>query len=385
MSTRRISRLAAVLAVAVTTGVAGPASAAPGVPVDDTAQLQQLLDQLRSQSAAPGTGLTFGDGTDDVTLASGTRYNLADEPIESTDKVRVASNTKMYVSVVVLQLVAEGKLALDVPVERYVPGVLRYPADKVPGDPAAYDGRAVTIRQLLQHTSGVPEYLDLTYLLNPWWQIVAPTTPGIVNGVLPKGPTFLPGSKWTYSNTNYVLAGMLVQAVTGRPIGTEIKDRIVTPLGLTNTFFAGRYQKDLPGSHVRGYLSAAAPVDVTHYEPGVWNAAGALVSSPDDMNTFISALLGGRLLAPAQLAEMMADDLPGTPSSGYGLGFMSVPLSCGEAWGHSGRVAGYDTLTLGLPDGRHAFLTINALSDLGQLIPPADPVTLNEIMDLALC
>jgi len=372
----------AALAMAATVAVPA-ASAAPQAPADVRAEMQQLLGALRQENSAPGVAFTFGDGTDDTTLSSGTADILANRPIRSTDKVRVGSDTKMFVAAVALQLAGEGLLDLDVPVDQYLPGVLRYPADKAPADPAAYDGRTVTLRQLLQHTAGLGDYgADLLYVLNPLHQILPPQPRDLVAHGLRTGPVALPGTTWAYSNTGYALVGMAVEAATGRSLGTEIRERIVEPLGLSNTFFAGRGQRTLPGSHVRGYLTALIPLDMTNFEPAVWGAAGALVSSADDMNTFMSALLAGEVLPPALLAQMQ-DHFP-TPTGGYGLGLVRVPLSCGEAWGHGGYVAGYRTLGLAMANGRHGFYTMNS-SIAFNLTPPGVPTNTYDLFELTLC
>jgi D-alanyl-D-alanine carboxypeptidase len=219
-------------------------------------------------------------------------------------------------------------------------------------------------------------------VLNPWHQIVPPTAQDLLDHALQQGPSYRPGSSWGYSNTDYTLLGMIVQATTGRSIGTEIAQRIVAPLGLENTFFADHSHRVLPGEHVHGYLSSTVPLDVTNFEPAVWGAAGALVSSPDDMNTFITALLAGNVLPPAMLAEMQKT-VPYL-EGGYGLGLVSVPLSCGLAWGHGGFVAGYQTLGLALPNGRHAFFTMNRTYAIN-LIPPTQTVSTYDLFELALC
>jgi D-alanyl-D-alanine carboxypeptidase len=382
--TVRGARLGAAIAlVAVLLGSAAPiASAAPPPPAQQ-AELQRILEAVRGQYTAPGAGFTFGDGTDDTTISVGSRDLLPNHPIRSSDKIRVGSDTKMFTASVVLLLADEGRLVLDAPLEQYLPGALRYPVAKVPGDPADYDGRAVTLRQLLQHTGGVPDYgADLLYLLNPVHQVLSPKPEALVRHAVSSGPVFRPGTSWGYSNTGYVLLGMVVEKVTGRSLGTEIAERIAEPLGLRNTFFAERNHKLIPGPHVRGFLSSTAPLDVTWFEPGVWGAAGALVSSADDMNTFLSGLLAGDVLPPARLAEMQAT-VPYL-TGGYGLGIVSVPLSCGTAWGHAGFVAGYNTFGLAMADGKHAFLTINSTYAI-TLAPPANPVSPYELFELALC
>lgn len=384
--TRSRDRLVATVALLALTFVslASNATATPLQSADERAEMQALLRSLRAEETSPGAGITFGDGTDDVTLSSGTANILTGAPIRSSDKLRVGSDTKMFVAAVVLQLVDEGVLDLDVPVDQYVPGVLRYPAGKVPGDPAAYDGRTVTLRQLLQHTAGIADYgADLAYVMNPLHMILVPQPQHLLNYGLRTGPTHVPGTAWSYSNTNYTLIGMIIRATTGRTIGAEIRERIVEPLGLTNTFFAEPRQRTMPGSHVRGYLTELVPLDLTNWEPAVWGTAGALVSSPDDMNTFVDALLAGEVVPPDLFVEMR-DDVPMGGGAGYGLGLVRMPLSCGDAWGHSGFVAGYKTFSLGMENGRHAFITLNTSITLN-LFPSAVPASATDLLELALC
>jgi D-alanyl-D-alanine carboxypeptidase len=381
-----VRAMAGIVAVALAVVVVPGAAADTQVSLGKRARMQQLLDTVRAQNSAPGVGLTYGDGDHDVTMSSGSRNAVTLHPIESADKVRVGSDTKMFVAAVVLQLVDEGRLVLDAPLDDYLPGALRYAPGTVAGDPAAYDGRTVTLRQLLQHTSGIPDYgADLTYVLDPRHQLVPPTPQDLVAFAVRSGPTHAPGAAWGYSNTDYTLLGMMVQAVTGRSLSTEIAERIATPLGLRNTFFAESGQRRIRGSQVRGYLSGPVPVDMTNFEPAVWGAAGALVSSPDDMNTFMSALLAGRVLSPARLHEMEATvPMNDGFGNGYGLGIVGRPLACGTAWGHAGFLAGYQTFGLARANGEHAFFTMNTSISLNVLNPP-NPVLIYELMDLALC
>lgn len=381
MAVGRLGAIVGALAVGMGLLAAPNASAAP---VDGRrAEMQQLLHAIRADFTAPGVGITFGNGDHDTTMTSGSsKFGLERTPIKSTDKVRVGSDTKMFTASVVLQLVGENRLQLDVPVDRYVPGLLRYPIRKSPANAAAYDGRTVTVRQLLQHNGGVPDFADLPYILNPAHQAVPPTSQDLVNHGLRNGPAYRPGTAWGYSNTDYVLLGMIVKAVTGRSIGSQIEDRIVKPLHLRNTFYATTKRR-IPGPHVRGYVSSTVPFDVTYFQPAVWDAAGALVSSADDMNTFMSGLLAGKVLSPPMLAEMQRT-VPYL-TGGYGLGIVSVPMSCGVAWGHAGQVAGYSTFGLALPNGRHSFLTMNMTYAINLIPLDHPPASITRLFELALC
>jgi D-alanyl-D-alanine carboxypeptidase len=175
-------------------------------------------------------------------------------------------------------------------------------------------------------------------------------------------PVFEPGARWEYSNTNYILAGMVIEAVTGRTWEQEVRDRILRPLRLTRTYAPGNDPR-LPRPHARNYQQfepGDGPMtDATlAYLPFDGDADGSMISTTADTNRFFSALLSGKLLAPAQLAEMRRtvavpdapDDVPG---SRYGLGLAWTPLTCGGGyWGHSGSGFGYLAWPATTPDGR---------------------------------
>lgn len=251
-------------------------------------------------------------------------------------QVRVGSNTKAFTAVVVLQLVAEGKIGLDTTVDTYLPGLL-------PGDGTG--GSRVTVRQLLQHTSGLPDY---TRHLD---DDIRPYTPReLLDRALPHGADFAPGEKWAYSNTNYIVAGLLVEDATGRPLAEEIDRRVIKRVGLRHTYFPAPGETTILERHPRGYHQDAAgvpPVDATEWDPSWAWAAGQIVSTNSDLNRFFTALLAGRLLPAAQLDQMRTTVPAGYPfptGAGYGLGLVSTPLSCGGVyWGHGGSMTGYET------------------------------------------
>jgi D-alanyl-D-alanine carboxypeptidase len=366
---RRLSAGAAALAALTGLTVAAQPAAA-----DLSSVVQRGLDGLVSEHDFPaamasvreanGRGRFYAAGAGD--LATG-----APVPVEG--RVRIASATKMFTATVVLQLVGEGKVGLDAPVETYLPGLVR-------GD--AIDGRDITVRQLLQHTSGLPEYFDVDYQ-EIRHRYVEPRE--LVDRALAKPALFAPGTSWRYSNTNYVLAGLLVQRVTGRPVGEEITNRVIRRVGLRDTYWPGVGEETIRGRHARGYYTPSEPrIDFTEMDPSWGWAAGQLVASPGDVNKFLAALVGGRLLKPAQLAEMRETvTAPGLPPNWrYGLGLVRIELSCGEvAWGHGGDIDGYETRDAISEDGRAATVVVTALpnaAQAGQLLPDA-------VLDTALC
>lgn len=316
----------------------------------------------------------------DLTAGSGDLRSGA--PVPADARVRIASNTKMFTATVVLQLVAEGAVALDAPVERYLPGLLRGGGN---------DGRRITVRQLLQHTSGLPDYDALVAEQGGSLQAVAHAyvePQDLVDAALGERRLFKPGSRWEYSNTNYVVLGLLVQRVTGRPIGEQITRRVIDRAGLQDTYWPRQGEQRLRGPHPRGYWSDApgAPYeDITRMDPSLGWAAGQLVSTTADLGRFMQALLAGELLAPRELEQMMTTvRAPGFDVGRgwrYGLGVASRNLPCGGvAWGHGGDIQGFETRNLATTDGRWAVVAVTALPTSLDMV-----AAVSEAVDAALC
>ena len=357
--------LTATLVPATAMAISSPAQS------DDHATTQAVLDSVRKSQGAVGAGVTATGPKGSWDLSSGTGKLGADQPIQPTDRVRVASNTKVFVAAVVLQLVAEGKMNLDSSVEHYLPGVVK-------GN--GYDGSKMTVRQVLQHETGLADFFTVDLFLNPLNHYRTYTPEQHLATALSRKPVFTPpGSKSSYSNTNYILAGMLISKVTGRTPAEEITSRIIQPLGLTSTYYPKTGDKFINGAHVRGYAGALGiHVDVTGAEPSMVGAAGALISTGVDMTKFVRALADGRVVPPGLLAEMRRTT---AVSPSYGLGLFKVSLSCGGvAWGHNGLVSGYHSWAMATDDGRAAFVVVNA--------GPPHPVDTSQtvkILDSALC
>jgi D-alanyl-D-alanine carboxypeptidase len=295
-------------------------------------------------------------------------------------RVRIASNTKMFTATVVLQLVGEGKIRLDEPVETYLPGLVR--------GAGGIDGRHITVRQLLQQTSGLQDYDDVVFadFLTALHTYYEPHD--LLKVAFDRAPESKPGEKFAYANTNYILAGLIIQKVTGRPVGEQITKRIIEPLGLRDTYWPGEGETTIRGAHPRGYFPAVdgkAPVDITESEPSGGWAAGALVGSPSDINRFLTGLLGGKLLRPAELAEMKKTvDAPGFDTVGgsrYGLGIATFNLTCGGfAWTHGGIAPGYVTYVGIAPSGRAASIAVTSM-----VAEVSAAEHLDESLDSALC
>ncbi|OLB66088.1 MAG: serine hydrolase [Actinobacteria bacterium 13_2_20CM_2_72_6] len=343
-----------VLAVAVG---GGTASAAPPAPDRSPAGvLQRGLDDLH------GLGITGVQGqVRDGDRVSRARSGVADlrtgAPMPLDGYFRMGSDTKTFVSVVVLQLVGEGRIGLDDPVARWLPGVITGNGN---------DGRRITVRQVLQHTSGIYNYTnDLPVLASAEGyrahRFDHYTEADLVALAMRHPPEFAPGTHWSYSNTNYVVAGMLIQRITGRPWPVEVRSRILVPLGMRQTFFPGD-RPTLPRPHAEGYQQFAPGgplVDTTVVDATVADAAGGLASTTADLTRFWQALQRGQLLRPRQMAQLHGTVLAETfqdvlPGLRYGLGIMWVPNRCGGFWAHPGDVPGTSTLNGVTPDGHRA-------------------------------
>ncbi|MGX1956039.1 serine hydrolase domain-containing protein [Streptomyces anulatus] len=322
----------------------------------DPAAIQQELGRYRSASGSVGASATVRDGDAVQGYGSGSIQVFPQAGLDEDTRFRAGSQTKMFVAAIILQLVDEKKVDLDESVEEYLPGVVRG---------KGIDASKITVRHLLQHRSGIKDNLGFAggdllqtavLVLNPAWQIKPPTEQQLVNEGTKAGKQAEPGAKGQYSNTNYVLLGMLISKITGNDLTTEFKTRIIDPLGLKSTFFPRPGEKHLPAPSARGYLSSyGLPfADFTNFEPAVWGAAGGVVSTGRDLTLFVNALLGGRVLSKDRLADMKTT-LPVDKVGDYGLGLVKFKTDCKEVWGHSGQIAGYTTITIG--DGERSLFS----------------------------
>ncbi|WP_329372295.1 serine hydrolase domain-containing protein [Streptomyces sp. NBC_01483] len=336
---------AALLALLAVPAQAGTAAAA-GLPTPDDAGLQAVLHTALSQGA-PGAMVRVDDNGTVHRLSEGVADRATGRAITTTDRFRVGSVTKSFSAVVLLQLVDEGKLDLDASVNTYLPGLLP-------------DNR-ITVRQVMSHRSGLYDYTN---------DMFARTVPGfesvrnkvfsyqdLVTLSLKHALTNAPGAAYSYSNTNFVVAGMLIEKLTGHSVATEYQNRIFTPLNLTDTFYV-HPDTAIPGTHANGYLTpdeaGGALVDSTEQTVSWAQSAGAVISSTQDLDTFFSALMSGQLMSAAQLAQMQQWTTVNS-TQGYGLGLRRRDLSCGiSVYGHTGTVQGYYTYAFASKDGKRS-------------------------------
>ncbi len=381
---RRATRLAAVAAVlSATMLVPGTSSA--------LASRTTIVDSTVDSGASPGLRTRMANvvatGVPGVVVliqAGGVRLAAAGAadlgtgtPLRPPARVRVGSLTKTFVATVALQLVGERRLGLDEPVARRLPGLLA-------------SGERITVRQLLNHTSGLPDYLADPGLLAGIAQNRVFTPTELVAIAENQPAPFPPGTGWAYSNTNYIVAGLLIEAVTHERLGQQLQRRVFGPLHLADTSFPVA-TAEFGGYHAHGYVPAdlvptpdGRPYDVTGLNPSAAWAAGAIISTVTDLAAFYRALLTGRLLNAALLREMkttVAQD-PADPNHfRYGLGLERVPDTCGVNWGHSGSILGYqDAAYWNERTGR----TVVVASTMFPVPEPAQAV-LSDLTDFALC
>jgi D-alanyl-D-alanine carboxypeptidase len=308
-------------------------------------ELRRLLDPVVA-AGAPGAAARVRDEHRVTQAVSGVADLRSGRRMRPGLNYRVGSLTKPFVATVVLQLVAEGRLSLQDTVERWLPGILPY-------------GDQVTIRQLLNHTSGIPdnviEPLVILYTL-PGGRARAWTPRELVALIADQPLMFPPGTAFAYSNTDYVLAGMIVETATGKTLGQEVTRRIIRPLRLHDTFFPVN-RPDIPGPNPRGYSlpfnqETGPLLDFTVYNPSFAWGAGNLISDLADLERFFRALLGGRLLPPRLLAAMTTPVDTPQPGLGYGLGLVVLQTPSGRLIGHDGAIPGFLNIVWNTEDGR---------------------------------
>ncbi|AFU05561.1 serine hydrolase domain-containing protein [Nocardia brasiliensis] len=369
--------VAAFAAAALLAGCSSESSPGPEQPPSDNRirEVQENIDKIVAAGGVGAIATVTGDGrTAVLTSGESDTATHAKMPAEPLQRTRIGSITKTFTSAVILQLVAEGKVRLDEPIDTYLPGLLTGPG---------IDGRAITVRQVLRHQSGLPE-LTKDPRVDEYRAALENRTMTAAEEIaiaLTMPADFAPGARYEYSNTNYIVAGMLIEKVTGAKYVEELEWRILIPLGLSDTYLPGPGERDIRGPHPQGYDEIDGVVtEVSRIEPSVPWAAGAMVSTGTDLNRFFTALLAGKVVPAAELQQMRAGVPMGdeTIDMSYGLGVGSIRLSCGAEYvGHSGGIYGFLTLSGATPDGRAVTYTFNKA-------PKSEPDFIDLLSD-ALC
>jgi len=335
---------------------AGSADAIPAYCSD----LEATLGDLAESMEVPGAvALVRSEELGDCLLSFGTRSLDEEQPIAPDDQFRIGSNTKTMTGTVVLQLVEEGLLGLDDPVSKY--------RDGVP------NGENIAIEQMLTMRSGLADYTSTPELATAMDETPQRVwTPDEVLALsFAQPPAFPPGEGYLYSNANTVLLGLIIEQVTGMPLEQAFEERIFGPLGLERTLLPARTSNELPEQHAQGYLfgtvtefmadggvlppeqaaqaedGTLAPDDVTDMNPSWGWAAGAGISTTNDLARYVEALVEGELLGEQMQRERIASVQPIDPDSpAYGQAIVKY----GELYGHTGELPGYNTFMGHDPD-----------------------------------
>ncbi|WP_051217504.1 serine hydrolase domain-containing protein [Paenibacillus assamensis] len=324
------------------------------------AAIKKLMDGAIKQGVPGMIIQTQHDGVK-WEYATGKSSIVANDKMQPNFHFRIGSITKTFTATVVLQLVGEGKLSLDDSIEKWLPGVVQ-------GN--GYDSNKITVRQLLNHTSGIADYTNAEHFMKRSFEQPFKSYSDVehVESGLKQKPLFEPGTKFSYSNTNYVLAGLIIEKVTGDTYAEQITERLIKPLGLKNTLVPGTSSK-LPKPHARNYYSTGDKKlrDITELNPAIAGASGEMISTAGDLNRFFTKLLAGDLLKPKQMKEML-DTVEAAPGMRYGLGIKEIKLSNGTTvWGHSGGIHGTVSHTVGTLGGKKMLTISNNYFTAGQL------------------
>ncbi|MEU8240981.1 serine hydrolase domain-containing protein [Actinoplanes missouriensis] len=317
--------------------------------------LQREVARHVLDAGPPGYLARIDDGRRVHTLAAGVADRRTGRPLTVRDQFEAGSNTKTFTAVLILQQVDRGRISLDAPVERYLPGV-------VP------NGANITVRMLLNHTSGLFSYTgdpDFFVDMERDPQHVY-TDAELLAIAFAHEPYFAPGKGWEYSNTNYTLLGMILQKQTGKSMPALVKQRITGPLGLKHTYYADPRATNTGPGYAHGYaitFAGGTPryTDTARWPLGGWaGAAGAVITTADDLSRFFSAVLQAKLFSRAQLTQMkttvpFSADFP--IHGGYGLGLMRTDTPCGTVWGHGGDTMGHHSTAAATENGRRTAIT----------------------------
>lgn len=321
--------------------------AADPLPPLDPAALREAIAGLPNATVTGALVNVTGSGGQ-WSGTSGVRDIRTRKPVAAEGSFRVGSISKVFTAVVVHQLVAEGRVDLDRSVQHYLPGLL----------PASYP--TITVRQLLDHTSGLPGAGlgggDAQWFVDHRFESWTPRE--IVADAVTHPMEFAPGTLQDYNGTNYYIAGLLIERVTGHTYAREVDKRIITPLALRGTYVLNRHDPRLPGRHAHGYVAVTKDGtttlhDVSEQSPFPW-AEGGLISTSADLTRFVSAIFQGRLIPPSELKEMFTvpkvkyagkENCNIGPEAGqacYSAGLMKATLPNGlTGWGKTGSRPGY--------------------------------------------
>lgn len=376
--TRRTTTLgvlagAAVLALALagctgsgsasSTGAAAAGAAGAGTTSTSDALDQALAELVAMPGGPPGVISIVQIGDERTVHTAGVAEVGSDAPPAADDFMRIASVAKAFSGATALALVDTGELSLDDTI-----------GERLPDLPAAWAD--VTLRELLNHTSGLPDFTETEGLAAAAGASldVAPAPEQLLTFAYAEPLNFPPGSEYRYSNSDNIAVGLMVQAATGKPYIDSLQELVLDPLGLTSTSLPAGTDLPTPTFHGYDLEAGQAPEDVTNLIAAGWAwASGGVVSTPADLNTFIRGYVGGELFGAQTQAEQTGLFIPGGESGPPGPGENSASLGlfryvtpCGTVYGHTGNTPGYTQFAVASPDGtRSATMSMSLARNLG--------------------
>lgn len=375
------------LALALAMGVTVPASAmalkADAAPAGTARNAGTALDRalarfVRHADGPPGVAVVVQRGDRAVLHRAGTADLATGAPIRAVESMRLASVAKAFSGAVALSLVAAGRLSLSDTVGQRLPGL-----------PHAW--ARVTLRELLQHTSGIPDFsLTKAFQKALLKSLLKPPPPRVLLSFAPKKLNFPPGSRYKYSNSDNIIVGLMAEAATGEPYEKVLQQRVFVPLGLAHTSLPRGAQ--LPPPFVHGYNIAPPhpPADVTSVVAAGWAwASGGIVSTPQDANSFIRSYVRGATTSRAVRHEQFtfrpgSSEPPGPGRNSAGLAIFRYQTRCGTVYGHTGNTLGYTQFVAASANGRRS-VVVSVNAQITPTIHPARFKDLRHIYALAVC
>lgn len=312
--------------------------------LDDAAigELGVLADNAIA-AGIPGVTLAIQAGNQTVKLARGIEDSATGAPMTTAHHVRMGSVAKSFLASIVFQLVDEGKISLSDTVESQLPGMVT-------------SNKGATIEQVLRLQSGIFDHASDARYLTPYLEghfEYAYTPQALIALSNDHPPVFAPGARFDYSNTNYVIIGLIIEKITGKSLSDVVAERITRPLGMNETTMPLGSEIEAPAAH--GYLVGTGdPIDVTGISASSAYGHGNVVSTPADMNVFYGALVAGKVVSAAHLPAMFTPDASITTRYGIGV-WTNDAMPCGQWIGHDAASPGFDSSSQARRDGRRQF------------------------------
>ena len=353
-----IGRLIGAAGIAVWVSGTAVGADRSGLKPIDPAAIKASIENLARDLMLPGAMVLLRTPQGEVVFGYGTTELGTATPPQANTHFRAASNTKTMTAAAIVQMVQEGRLGFDDPISRYVEGVP--------------DGDRITIRQLLKMRSGLFNLTDAPELAQSLdddpdkvW-----TADEILGLAFKRPPDFAPGAEYAYNNTNYYLLGLVAEKIDGKPLAAVLQDRLFGPLAMKDTVLPAPELNALPEPFAHGYLYGSAsyalvdapypadlvaaakagklaPNDDTFQNPSAYFAAGAVVSTADDLATWMRALVGGKVFDAATQKDWLASPeapVPGEPSmQKYGYGILTLGWGGNTIYYHEGEMPGYQS------------------------------------------